>query len=94
VILSEDELRQADVHLVQANRVLGRRFPPTSAYALNLLRRDWFQAAQAEAVYAVAELDRQGQVQGGSAWAIQMLQDRRPDAPAYLFEQNLGAWLI
>lgn len=94
VILTEDELRRADVHLAHANRVLGRRFPPASAYALNLLRRDWFQAAEAEAVYAVAELDRRGQVKGGSAWSIQMLRDCRPDAPAYLFEQMLGVWLM
>jgi hypothetical protein len=50
VILPEDELRQADAHLAQANRVLRRRFPPASAYALNLLRRDWFQAGKAEPV--------------------------------------------
>jgi hypothetical protein len=94
VILTEDELRQAEVHLGRANRVLGRRFPPASTYALNLLRRDWFQAAKAEAAYAVTELSQQGQVKGGSAWAIQMLRDCRPDAPVYLFEQNLGIWLM
>lgn len=67
--------------------------PPAIEYAHSLLRRNWWQARDSDAVYAVAALDPRGRVEGGSAWAIRMLLDRRPEAPAFLFDQRRGRWL-
>lgn len=80
VILSEEELRKADKYLKLANKRLKRTFPTSSPYANSLLRRNFYQIVDSEAVYAVAPLlpiDEEDPtspvfVKGGTGWACAM----------------------
>jgi hypothetical protein len=90
VILPPDLLVQADPFLIAANRTLKRQFPGRTAYATNLLRRDYFQVAWSKAVYVVGDIE-DGMIVGGTAWAVQMFLDRFPDAESvkvYVFDQH------
>jgi hypothetical protein len=93
-VLSAAELAAADPFLARANATLRRRWPPARPYALNLLRRDWYQVRDAGSVYAVAERDRRGRIAGGTAWAVQMFLDRHEGAAcaAYLFDPREARW--
>jgi hypothetical protein len=95
VMLSDDELRQADDHLGLANQTLHRTWPPPTAHSANLLRRDWHQVRNAARVYAVARFEADGQIEGGTAWGVTMFINLHGRGPcdAYLFEPSLRRWL-
>lgn len=89
-VLTETELAEAQVHLNQANKVLKRNPFPKSSNVRNLLRRNWFQVKDTDAVYAISKFE-DGNVAGGTAWAVQMAIDRRVPW-IFLFEQEENQW--
>ena len=105
-LLNKADLLAADPQCHLANKTLRRRFPAQSWYVTNLLRRDWYQVATAASCYAVSTLALppgptqplgtvvSGQVQGGTAWAVQMFIDRHQGAACacYLFDQVACHW--
>jgi hypothetical protein len=91
LILSDEELAKADELLVLCARKLGRTFPSKNDYVNNLLRRNYYQVNQTERVYAVAPLDKTGQVVGGTAWAVQMAI-QRGIKEIYLFDCFADRW--
>src|SRR5574343_314486 len=56
VVLSHEQLVLADEYLLKANETLKRHFPPKNDFATNLLRRNWYQVRDSDAVYAVSTL--------------------------------------
>jgi len=93
VRLTANQLAQADPFCLRANQTLKRQYPPASRYGQNLLRRNYYQIAWSGSLYAVASLV-DGQVQGGTGWAVQMFLDRHDNAAcaAYVFCQHAGYW--
>lgn len=89
-VLTAQLLAEADEHVLLANRTLQRRFPTSNPFTDNLLRRNWFQVRDAGSVYAVASI-KNGRVQGGTAWAVQMFIDRGGSA-AFVFDQERDLW--
>jgi len=83
------ELSIADKHLEKANKTLKRRFPPSSPFSANLLRRNYFQVIDSEQVIAVSRISN-GQVVGGTAWATQMGIDM--GKPVYVFDMKTNKW--
>ncbi len=93
VYLGARELADVDWYLECANKILERKYPPTSLYVHNLLRRNWFQINPAKSLYAVSTF-KHGQVTGGTAWAVVMflLKFAMAPCPAYVFDQELCFW--
>ena len=93
--LTTSQLARADSALRIAADALARPWPPRSPYAASLLRRDFFQADFADALYAIAKFDRAGRMLGGTAWTVQMFLDRFTGShvPAFAFDQRGGRWL-
>jgi hypothetical protein len=99
VRLTSEQLNQADNYLIRANTSLKRRFPSGSILTNNLLRRNWYQVAWTDAVYATSSLDSNHTVKGGTAWACQLYMDRfihdnedMDKCKLYLFDINLCVW--
>lgn len=99
VILDDTSLGEADSFLKRANLTLKRRFPGKSLFINNLLRRNYYQIRWAESLYAVGVM-KDGQVQGGTAWATQMYMDRftidkepMENCQLYFYDQALDVWL-
>lgn len=93
-VLSAEELREADPFLERANRTLGRRWPSRNPHVAGLLRRNYYQVREADAVYAVSTFEKR-HVAGGTSWAVQMFLDRfpgQPDIPCYVYDQVIGTW--
>lgn len=91
VELSQSMLDKADPYLVQANRVLGRRFPTANMFVNNLLRRNYYQVKDSDKVYAVATRTQdQKFVNGGTAWAVQMAIYL--GKAVYLYDMNYRLW--
>ena len=100
VRLTKEQLEVADSALHRANETLKRTVPTWKPWLCNLLRRNYYQVKWTGAVYGVGKLIH-GQVDGGTAWAIQMYLDRFSkdgEDPSglklYFFCQTLDAWFI
>ena len=93
VVLTTDQLNAADEPCKQASLALKKYYPPKKLYVKNLLRRNWYQVAAAERVYAVSTIV-DGIVQGGTAWATQMFMDRFNNEPCecYVYDQLEEQW--
>lgn len=104
-ILSAHDLLQSDIHCALANKSLKRHWPPRSLYTQNLLRRNWYQVADATSCYAISTFGHRTwidignelenvTVKGGTAWAVQMFIDRHDGAAClcYVFDQDTCNW--
>lgn len=87
--LTQQQLVEADEHLRKANEKLGRTFPAKSNFINNLLRRNWYQVKNSDAIFAIGHLSK-GIVDGGTGWAVQMAIDN--GKPVYVFDQVRNQW--
>jgi hypothetical protein len=90
--VSDRELTVADMWLKQAKIHLKRQFPSNSKFVNNLLRRNYYQVKETDAVYAIGTFNPATlTVNGGTAWATSMyclIHDR----PFYFFHQEYNKW--
>lgn len=98
VRLTREQLERADEALIRANASVKRRFPTKTDVTNSLLRRNWYQVKDTNAVYAVSELEG-GQIAGGTAWAVQMYLDRfihdlepMENCHAYVLDKKTLKW--
>ena len=89
IALTREQLLEADPYLSEANKTLQRRFPAKSEYVNNLLRRNWFQVKNAEAVFAISTITN-NKVDGGTGWAVHM--DIAVGKPVFVFDQLKKKW--
>lgn len=99
VRLSEEQLEKADGALKKASKTLKRPWPgKRSKNVSSLLRRNWYQIAWCESLYAVSTINDKNLVDGGTGWAVQMYLDRMEKEalfeplPLYVFDQKLEQW--
>lgn len=93
-VLSREQLLMADKWLVKAQKTLKRKWPVTNPHVASLLRRNYYQVAHSDSLYAISEIDSCGQVSGGTAWAVQMMIDMKPDLPIWVFDQKISQWYV
>jgi hypothetical protein len=89
-----EELAVANPHCARANKTLDRRWPLSNTFVSNLLRRNYYQVAWSDAVYAISTF-KDGLVAGGTAWAVQMYLDRfdhEQELPCYVYDQIKKTW--
>ena len=99
-VMSMEELQQADEHLKVANQSLKRYLPFQKPWIINLLRRNYYQIRDTHSLYAISSFDKKGQVNGGTAWAIQMFFDKLKceekkldEFPIYCYSQVTNFWM-
>lgn len=92
VVLDPTQLYRADPYLKIANQALKRSWPAHSEFVSNLLRRNYFQIKDTDAVYAVSQIDGTS-VKGGTAWAVEMFKILNPSSEKlYVFDQSNDLW--
>jgi hypothetical protein len=99
VRLTPKQLLEADPYLVKAAPRLkkyyraGKNPNDPDSGTPNLLRRNWWQVKDSDRVYAISTI-KDGIVQGGTAWAVQMFIDRHQGqrCEAYVYEQEVRRW--
>lgn len=89
VMVPQDQLKYADVYLKNANKTLRRTFPTAQPYVNNLLRRNYWQVKNSEAVFAISTIT-ENVVDGGTGWACHMAIDL--GQPVHVFDQLNEAW--
>jgi len=90
VIHTQQELEVADDLMKTVNeKYLKRAFPPTNKYVANLLRRNYYQVKDSEAVVAIGRIDN-NVVQGGTAWAV--YAGIELNKPVHVFDMNVNKW--
>jgi len=88
--LSDSEYREGVANVIKTNEVLKRS--RIHSY-LKFLARNWHQVKNAEEVFAVSTFRKSNnhlQVQGGTAWAVQMAIDLQKCV--WVFDQNQTEW--
>jgi hypothetical protein len=90
--IPQDDLCIADRDLFKVAKVLHRSFPQHKYTVANLLRRNWFQIRWSDALYAVGKFQSSGQVDGGTAWAVELFRLKYPTRPLYFFNQENKRW--
>lgn len=88
--LSDNEYREGVINVMKTNEVLKRS--KIHSY-LKFLARNWHQVKNSEEVFAVSTFRKSKnnlQVQGGTAWAVQMAIDLQKSV--WVFDQNQTEW--
>ncbi|XP_013391223.1 uncharacterized protein LOC106159476 [Lingula anatina] len=83
-VLNKKELKDSNMHLSKANKVLHRKFPTGKNFVDSLLQRNWYQVKNSDAVFAVGKIIRNKMVDGGTGWAVQMAVDNNKSV--YVFD--------
>lgn len=92
VILKNQEKFKVEIHynLAEANEfvrkasIFLKRRIPSEDYSKNLIRRNYFQIRDSELVFAVAPLETDRTVSGGTGWAVAMAVERK--IPVFVFD--------
>lgn len=90
--IKDNDLLIADPWLKQAKDYLKKRYPSKSKYVNNLLRRNYYQVKETDAVYAIGTFNTLSLVvNGGTSWATTMYCLIH-DKPFYFFHQDHNKW--
>lgn len=90
-LLAQKDLNKADEYLKKANLTLKRKFPTSSNYIDNLLRRNYYQVINSEGIFAIGVLNKDKQtVKGGTGWAVEL--GKLFNKKIYVFDQELDQW--
>ncbi len=93
VRLTCESLEEAAPFVKQAAMNLNRSVPYKS-YIKKLIYRNYFQIRDSSSLYGVGFIEN-NQVQGGTAWAIEMFKERlrnNSSLKMYFFDQNSNSW--
>lgn len=89
-IHSRAELNAADPYLDKAGIALKREWRDKTEFVKNLFRRNYYQIKDVDQVVAIAPI-KDGIVQGGTAWAVQMALDMGKEV--YVYDINANKWV-
>ena len=102
--LSEQEKAEADSEYIKAAQALKKSLASKDTYSGKLVRRDWLQVKNADAVFAVSRILQPNAVgergyvnttghevvDGGTGYAVQMAINN--NKPVHVFDQNRNQW--
>ena len=102
--LTDEKKKEVEAAYKQAAKDLGRKFVPVNGKGGKLLRRDYLQADEADAVFAVGNIQQPGElgrrgfvnttdkavVDGGTGYAVQFAITM--GKPVFVFDQRQGYW--
>lgn len=85
VEITEEEFEEGVQHVLEANKTLKRK----PEKHMDLLARNYAQVKNSEAIFAIGHI-KNGIVDGGTGWAVQMAID--DGKPVYLYDQERCQW--
>ena len=89
-ILPNEFLEIPDKLLIEIAKRLKRTVPFDKPWIVNLLRRNFFQIADANITFAIGNIKVDCTIEGGTGWAIEM--SKMVKIPIYVFDQNKNGW--
>lgn len=96
VPLTREQAMAADAAVMKANQSLNRTYPTKDEFTNNLLRRNFYQVVDSDAIFAISTFvdgnTKSTIVKGGTAWAVQMALDL--GKPVYVFDQIINKWFM
>lgn len=101
--LSEEEKKEADSEYLKAATELSRPALSNTTYNGKLVRRNWLQVKNADAIFAIGSIvnslergrsglnySKHAVVDGGTGYAVQMAINN--NKPVHVFDQDKGKW--
>ena len=84
VVLSEEELKEGFEHIKKTNKRLNRNILNAAPYTKNLIARDWFQVKNADAIFAIGNIETPSTVAGGTGYACSCAVDNKKKTDLFL----------
>ena len=89
--LASSQLQDSNQHISRANTTLRRNITNISNFASKLLQRNWHIVKDADAIFAITNLDEKfGKCKGGTGWPVQMAIDN--NKLVYVFDMREEKW--
>ena len=90
-ILNHEELKQGDISLTYASRLMNRDYPTTPIFR-KILQTIWYQINNGQEIYVVGKILDDKTVKGGTGWGAEFA--KICNKPLFVFDQDESRWFI
>lgn len=88
-ILNHEELKQGDISLTYASRLMNRKYPETLLFR-KILQTIWYQINSGHEVFVIGKIQNDKTVKGGTGWGAEFA--KICNKPLYVFDQEQNRW--
>lgn len=88
-ILNHEELKQGDISMTYASRLMNRKYPETQLFR-KILQTIWYQINNGHEVFVIGKIQNDKTVKGGTGWGAEFA--KICNKPLYVFDQEQNRW--
>ncbi|GAB1370552.1 hypothetical protein MASR1M45_06130 [Candidatus Kapaibacterium sp.] len=88
-ILNHEELKQGDISLTYASKIMNREYPQTPTFR-KILQTIWYQINNGHEVYVIGKIMEDNTVKGGTGWGAEFA--KICNKPLFVFDQDANNW--
>lgn len=88
-ILNHEELKQGDISLTYASRIMNREYPATPTFR-RILQTIWYQINNGQEIYVIGKILEDKTVKGGTGWGAEFA--KICNKPLFVFDQDENRW--
>jgi hypothetical protein len=88
-ILNHEELKQGDISMTYASRLMNRKYPETQLFR-KILQTIWYQINKGQEVFVIGKIQNDKTVKGGTGWGAEFA--KICNKPLYVFDQEQNRW--
>ena len=88
-ILNHEELKEGDISLTYASKLMNREYPKTPTFR-KILQTIWFQINNGQEIFVIGKLLDDKTVKGGTGWGAEFA--KICNKPLIVFDQDENRW--
>ncbi|MBX3043659.1 MAG: hypothetical protein KIT33_02895 [Candidatus Kapabacteria bacterium] len=88
-ILNHEELKQGDISLTYASKIMNREYPKTPTFR-KILQTIWYQINNGQEIYVIGKILDDKTVKGGTGWGAEF--GKICNKPLFVFDQDENRW--
>jgi hypothetical protein len=88
-ILNHEELKQGDISLTYASKIMNREYPKTPTFR-KILQTIWYQINSGHEIYVIGKILDDKTVKGGTGWGAEF--GKICNKPLFVFDQDENKW--
>lgn len=88
-ILNHEELKQGDISLTYASKLMSRDYPKTPTFR-KILQTIWYQINNGQEIYVIGKILDDKTVKGGTGWGAEFA--KICNKPLFVFDQDENKW--
>jgi hypothetical protein len=88
-ILNHEELKQGDISLTYASKLMNREYPKTPTFR-KILQTIWFQINSGQEIFVIGKILDDKTVKGGTGWGAEFA--KICNKPLFVYDQDENRW--